>query len=104
MGLGALQQFLQRRVIQPAQHQYLGARKQCAVEFERRVLGGRADQHHGAVLHHRQKGILLAAVEAMDFVNEQKRALPDLAPAAAPPRRSFSRSATPEKTADNCSK
>ena len=37
---------------------------------------------HGAVFHHRQKGILLGAVEAMHLVDEQQRALAHLAAGA----------------------
>ena len=79
MGFGALQQFFQRRVIQPAEHQHLGAAQQRAVQLEAGVLGGGAHQHHGAVFHNRQETVLLAAVEAVDLVNEQKRALPHAA-------------------------
>ena len=73
------------------------------VELEGRVLGRGADQRDGAVLHDRQEGVLLRAVEAMDLVDEQQRPLPRLAPRA---RRSktFLRSATPEKIAEICSK
>ena len=88
MRFGALQKFFQRGIVQPAQHQHLGARQQRAVQLEGRVLGGGAHQHDGAVLHHRQKTVLLAAVEAMDFVDEEQRALPHACGAAAPPRRS----------------
>src|SRR5262245_60833370 len=41
-----------------------------------------AHQHDGAVLHHRQEGILLRAVEAMDLVDEEQRPLPGFAPRA----------------------
>ena len=79
MGFGPLQQFLQRRIVQPPQHQHLGAGQKRPVQFEGRIFGGGAHQDDGSVLHHRQKGILLAAVEAVDFVDEQQRALPGLA-------------------------
>ena len=104
MGLGALQQCFQRGIVQPAQHQHLGAGQQRAVQLEGRVLGGGADQHHGAVFHHRQEAILLAAVEAVDLVDEQQRALPRACGAARAASKVFLRSATPENTADNCSK
>ncbi len=97
MGFRPPQQHFQRRIVQPPQHQHLGAGQQRAVQFKRRILGGGAHQHHGAVFHHRQEAVLLAAVEAVDFVDEQQCALPD-------PRRAraaskvFFRSATPLKT------
>jgi hypothetical protein len=43
---------------------------------------GGADQHHGAVLHHRQERVLLRTVEAVHLVDEQQRPLPGLAPRA----------------------
>ncbi len=79
MGFDALEQRFQRRVVEPAQHQNLRARQQRAVQFEGRILRRGADQDHRAVLHHRKETVLLAAVEAVDFVDEQQRALPDLA-------------------------
>ena len=39
-------------------------------------------RHDGAVFHHRQKGILLRAIEAVNLVHEQQGALPALAPGA----------------------
>ena len=67
-----------------------GAREQRGVQLEGRVLGRRADQRDGAVLHDRQEGILLRAVEAMDLVDEEQRPLPDLPARRAPARRSSS--------------
>ena len=64
------------------EHQHARPRQQRGVEFERRIFGGGADQHHGAVFHHRQERILLGAVEAMHLVDEQQRALAGLAPGA----------------------
>ena len=64
------------------EHQHARPRQQRGVEFERGIFGGGADQHHGAVFHHRQKRILLRAVEAMHLVDEQQRALAHLAPGA----------------------
>jgi hypothetical protein len=55
-------------------------RKQCGVEFERRVLGGRADEHQRAVLDEWQERVLLRLVEAMHFVEEQHRRRAALAP------------------------
>ena len=40
---------------------------------ERRVLGGRADERHPAVLHGGQQGVLLGLVEAVHLVDEQHR-------------------------------
>ena len=72
---------LQRRLVEPVEHQHQRARQQRAVELEGRVLGGGADQRDGAVLHVRQEAVLLRAVEAVDLVDEQQRALAGLAPA-----------------------
>ena len=63
-------------------HQHARPRQQRRVELERRIFGGGADQHHGAVFHHGQKRILLRAVEPMHLVDEQQRALAHLAPGA----------------------
>ena len=52
---GARQQLLDRGGIERFEHQHAGARQQRRVELEARVLGGGADQHDGAVLHHRQE-------------------------------------------------
>ena len=79
MGFGALQQGFERRIVEPAQHQHLGARQQRAVEFEGRILRRGADQHNRAVFDHWQETVLLAAIEAVDFVDEEQRALPRLA-------------------------
>ena len=84
---GAREQLLQRRIVEPAQHQHLAARQQRAVQREGRVLGGGADQRDGARLHDWQEAVLLRAVEAMDFIDEQQRALPG----APPPRRVIER-------------
>ena len=68
--------------IERFEHQHARARQQRRVQLERRVLGGGADQNDGAVFHHRQETVLLGAVEAMDLVDEQQRALPQFAAAA----------------------
>ena len=47
------------------------AADQRAVDAEIGVLGGRADQHHRAVLYVRQQGVLLRLVEAMHLVHEE---------------------------------
>ncbi len=61
------------------QHQHLAARQQGAVEFKGRIFRGGAHPGDGAVLHHRQEPILLRAVEAVYFVDEQQRGLTDAA-------------------------
>ncbi len=78
--LGPPQQGLKIVVAEPAQHQDLGPRQQCPDQLEGRVLGGGPDQDHGAVLDHRQKRVLLGAVEAVDFVDKEQGAMADLAP------------------------
>ena len=61
-------------------HQNAGARQQRGVELKGGIFGGGADQHHGAVFHDRQEGILLRAVEPVHLVDEQQRPLAGLAP------------------------
>jgi hypothetical protein len=46
-------------------------RQQRRDHRERRVLGGRGDQHHPAVLHAGQQGVLLGLGEAVDLVEEE---------------------------------
>ena len=50
-------------------------RDERGVDLEEGVLGGGAHEHHDAVLHGMEQGILLRAVEAVDLVDEQDRAL-----------------------------
>ena len=52
------------------QHVNAAARKQRAVDLERRILGGGADQADVAFFHVGQKGILLRFVEAVNLVDE----------------------------------
>ena len=52
------------------QHIDAAAREQCRIDFERRILGGRADQPDVALLHVRQERILLRLVEAVNLVDE----------------------------------
>ena len=73
--LGATQQFAQRGGIEAVQDEHLRAAQQRRVQFEAGVLGGRADEGDRAVLDIRQETVLLRAIEAMDFVDEQQRAL-----------------------------
>ncbi len=101
---GALQQRLERGVVEPMQHEDLAARQQRAVQLEGRVFRGRADQHHGAVLDIGQEAVLLRAVEAMDLVDEEQRALAADRGACAAPSNTLRRSATPENTAESGSK
>jgi hypothetical protein len=63
-------------VVESFEHEHLRAREQRGIEFERGVFGGCADQHDGAVLDHRQEGVLLRLVETVDLVDEQQRPLP----------------------------
>ena len=51
------------------------ARQKRRVHLEVGVLGGRAHEDHGAVLHRGQQGVLLCLVEAVDLVEEEDRAL-----------------------------
>ena len=51
----------------------LAARQQRRVDREERVLRCRPDEHDDAVLHVRQQHVLLAAVEAVDLVEEEDR-------------------------------
>jgi len=61
-------------------YQHARTRQQRGVELEGRIFRGGADQHHRAVFHHRQKRVLLRAVEAVHLVDEQQCALAHLAP------------------------
>ena len=76
---GAREKLLDRLGIERAEHQHAGARQQRRIQFEGRIFGGGADQHDGAVFHHRQKRILLRTVESVDLVDEEQRALPGFA-------------------------
>ncbi len=60
------------------QHVHTRARQQRAVDLERRILGGRADEDQRAVLDERQERVLLRLVEAMHLVEEQHGAAPVL--------------------------
>ena len=73
--LGALGKAFEIGRIETLQHQHLGAAQERGIELEGRVLGGRAHQQDGAVLHMRQEPVLLSLVEAVDLVDEQQRAL-----------------------------
>ena len=86
-----------------------GARQKRGIQLEARVLGGRADQRDRAVLHDRQKPVLLRPVEPMDLVDEKKRAglflvRSHLAAMRRASSNTFFRSATPVKIAEICTK
>jgi hypothetical protein len=55
--------------------QHLRAAEQRGVEFERRVFGGGTHQRHRPILDIRQEAVLLRAIEAVDLVDEEQRAL-----------------------------
>ena len=60
---------------QRLEFEHAAAADQRAVEREERILRGRADKDHDAFFDVGQEHVLLGAVEAMDFVDEQQRAL-----------------------------
>ena len=78
--LGAPEHRLERGIVEPAQHEHLRARQQRAIELEGRVLRGGTDQRDGAVLDIGEESILLCAIEAVDLVDEEERALSAGAP------------------------
>ncbi len=55
--------------------EHAAAADERAGQREEGILRGRADEDHGAIFNVGQEHILLGAVEAMDFVDEQERAL-----------------------------
>ena len=65
---------------QRLQRDHATSRQQRGVDRERRVLCRCTDQHEQAVLDVRQERVLLRLVEAMDLVDEHKRALPGARP------------------------
>ena len=71
----AAEQLGQRLGIQAVEDQHLRPAEKGCVQFEGGVLGGRTHQCHHAALHEGQETVLLRAVEAMDLVHEQQRAL-----------------------------
>ncbi|MNY81932.1 hypothetical protein D3C86_2237570 [compost metagenome] len=52
------------------EHEYLAAGQERRVDLEGRILRRRTDQGDAALLHERQKSILLRLVKAVDFVDE----------------------------------
>ena len=89
-------------LLQREQFQDLQPRKQGAVDLVGRVLGGGPQQDDVAALDVGQEGVLDAAVEMVDLVDEQRQRLAAL-PGAAPCDRSISFliSAMPETVAEN---
>ena len=71
VGNGSIDQLRNIAIGKPLEADYARTADQRGVHFEKRVLGGGAHQHHGAVLHRMEKRILLTAVESMDLVHEQ---------------------------------
>ena len=47
--------------------QYLASRQQRVVQLEARILGGSTEQDEGAILHEREKDVLLELVETVNF-------------------------------------
>jgi hypothetical protein len=69
--------------VERLEHVHTRPRQQRLVEFERRILGGRADEGQCAVLDVRQEPVLLRLVETVHLVHEQHRGLVALAAQAA---------------------
>ena len=95
-----VEQFAERRRVEPVEDQHLRAAEQRGVELERlgfSVVAPTSDDR--AVLDIGQEAVLLRAVEAVDLVDEQQGARARCAHARAPRRTAFLRSATPENTA-----
>ena len=63
-GIGAGKNLLDRRLVEALEGQHARARRKRGVQLEGWVLGGGSDQDDGAVLHMRQKCILLRPVES----------------------------------------
>ena len=74
----AIEQHAQIVRRQRLEHVHRGARQQRADHLERRILGGRADERHGAALDVRQERVLLRLVEAVHLVDEKDRRAPRL--------------------------
>ena len=67
---GPLQQLHDLVFGERLQHIDSSAREQRGVDFERRILGGGADQADVAFFHVGQKGILLGFVETVNLIDE----------------------------------
>src|SRR5690606_6688124 len=72
-GFGAAQEAFQAVRLERVKDQHTRARKKRGIELEGGVLRRGAHKHDSTVLHHRQEGILLSPVEAMDLVHEEER-------------------------------
>jgi hypothetical protein len=75
VGQRVAQQAFKVALRQPLEHDDATAGEQRGVELERRVFGRRADEHDVAALDVGQEGVLLGAIEAVDLVDEEQRAL-----------------------------
>ena len=60
-----------RSSLSGCKHVDAAAREQRRDDFERRILGGCADQANGAALDVGQKGVLLGLVEAVNLIDEE---------------------------------
>jgi hypothetical protein len=69
-------QGAQMTLIQRAQNVDCASREERRDHLEGGILGRCADQHNPAALHVGKEGVLLGAVESVDFVDEENR--PDL--------------------------
>ena len=103
MGFGALQQGFERRIVETAQHQHLGARQQRAVEFEGRIS---VVAPTSTTVPSSTTGRKLSCwLRLKRWISSTKSSVP--CPVLRRMRAAsnvFFRSATPENTADNCSK
>ena len=81
MGFGAGEEVFERGLVKAAKDEDLAAGEQRAVQGKGGVLGGGTDEDDGAVLDDRQKAVLLGAVEAVDFIDEEEGALAGFAAA-----------------------
>ena len=72
---GAVEQRQQVVAVKALQYINCTAREERTDDFEGRVLGGGADERNDARLHSREEGVLLRLGEAVDFIDEENRAL-----------------------------
>ena len=70
-----VKQFDELLFVQNLQNIDLAAGEQGRDHFERRIFGCSADEGHHALFHGAQQGVLLRFAEAVDFVDEQERAV-----------------------------
>ena len=81
---GPYQQFFQRVWPKPFQRQDRASRQKRPIDLEARVFSRRANEGHHARLYERQKTVLLGAVEPVDLIHKQQRALARIAPVLGP--------------------